>query len=380
MAIFFAILEACALVAGEAKAANVGIIAESVQNYGCGGCCANCKPPKSCVNSNGFADLCNTNANASGFYDTLETAGLGFSTNSHGPFSDEAVFDSDFVDPDIGGHTAGDDTDEFDTNNNGGVAIGFFAGHGWTGGHRGGCEAQTCQHDSQCVNPVAPEFTPPAGSCVSNPQSGVGNGICCYATQHALAVNGAVVSFNNNILYAQGYVAWGESKFSGGWANAKENGQLNLIVLNASWPVEQNYGWEELVAPIGFPPVMAGARLIAAVMPVRGDTADVPDRGSAFASYAITNPNLAVFDAWMDAINNEENGAGGDGCPGGYGFNGCGCNLSIAPGSNQTQANEHSSELWVDFQNDASDTTANGWEDWGMTCNYDLETYPFNLP
>jgi hypothetical protein len=377
------LLAAIMIIPTPAHAGDVtaGIVAESVINFGCGGCCVNCPPPASCVNSAGFADLCNSNANAAGFYEILESTS--WTTSGYGPWTDANVYDQDFVDPDLG-WAYGNDTHQFDDalGSGGGTAIAFFAGHGWTGSHRSGCEGNTqqCTHATQCTNPLGVEYTPPAGTCVSSPKWGVGHGQCCYATEHALQVNGGVVSFNNTINYDSGYVAWGESGYSGAWGGAGTNGQDNLVVINASWPSTQNYGWNNLVIGAVGPPTLAGARLIATVMPTDGDYDDIADRGSAFATYSITNPTYAVFDAWTDAINDLDGGAPGDNCPGGYGFNGCGCHYVIATGVSESQALEHSNEVWLDLQNDANDTTGNVWEVWGKNCNYNLETYPSNLP
>jgi hypothetical protein len=74
-----------------ATAWSYGITTESVDNYGCGGCNQDCDGD----------DLCNSNANCSGFMTQMTTDTSNY-FSSFVDWTDANVYDSDFVDPDTG--------------------------------------------------------------------------------------------------------------------------------------------------------------------------------------------------------------------------------------------------------------------------------------
>ena len=209
-------------------------------------------------------------------------------------------------------------------------------------------------------------------------------GMCCYPTARAIHLNGSSVNFSNQVQYDSGasprLVAFGESGQSGTWAGASNNGQANMVIFDSSWGAQPNYGFFDLSG------MMAGVRLIGVCMPTTGDTAIVADRGAALAQQQLNNNSGAPFSAWGDAMNNLNSGDGGGysgsagSCGSGYGFNGCGCNYMMATANNQTNAEAVTNEAWYNLPADAYDATGNGYYYWTKTCNYDLSTYPANLP
>jgi hypothetical protein len=358
------LLTGTGLVSGEAGANQYGVTTESVDNYGCGGCNQNC-------NGN---DLCNSNANNAGFLSQMEASSIGFYSSIN--WTDSGVYYSDFVDPDLG-WTHGNDTNNFDGQYS---TVAYYTGHGYGGS----CDStSSCTSHTQCTDPSSGSpiagDTWAAGSCVSIPQLGAGHGFCCYPSDRAIVVNGAESYFSNAVWYGPdyGYIGWGESSNSGSWDGAAENGGINLIVLDMSWPVAANYAYQQ------WKPLFAGARMIAATQPIAGDTAMVPDRGAAFGAFAFASPSSSVFTAWNDAMFDLESGdgSGGASCPSGSneGFNGCGCNYIMAIGDTSSLAEAASEESWEQLPVNTLDSTGKGYYYYQFSCNYDSNTYSRNL-
>ena len=116
-------------------------------------------------------------------------------------------------------------------------------------------------------------------------------------------------------------------------------------------------------------------------MPTTGDTAIVSDRGAAFAAFQASNYWGSPFDAWGDAINNLTGGGGSpNGCKSGYGFSGCGCNYMIAAADTNDNAVANRDENWSDVPRDTWDALGANFYYWRKVCNYDISSYPANLP
>ena len=347
-----------------ANATSTGVITEGVDDYGCGGCNANnCSPS----NDN---DLCNSASNNTGFLNALTSTGK-FSSLVN--FTNGSVYDTDFVDPDTG-HT-GNDTQNFDVV---GGSFSYFTGHGLDGS----CTTQACTHSSQCTTPgKGGGFTPPAGHCQSSPGNGPSNtGQCCYDSNRYLITHSSNDQYGGNVGYSTNWVKFGESAYSTNWAGAGTNGGTNVVIIDASWPVMANFGWNQLG------PFFAGMRIVAATQPVWGDQANVADRGAAFAHPATQNINSSVYSAWPAAMSllayNEGSpcGASDYSQGGGHGFNGCGCNLVIAADASQTLVSTDTTASWLALQNDLSDAFSKNYYTWNATCNYDSSTFQWSLP
>ena len=97
-------------------------------------------------------------------------------------------------------------------------------------------------------------------------------------------------------------------------------------------------------------------------MTAGGDTANIPNRGSTFAAFFRANPNMSVAQAWKDTMNSlPSSPSGGGACPaggGGHGFNGCGCNVSLAFESTVARAQASLRESWVSITHDNGMTRA----------------------
>jgi len=119
----------------------------------------------------------------------------------------------------------------------------------------------------------------------------------------------------------------------------------------------------------------AGVQLIATMMTGGGDTSNVPDRGSTFASFFRANENSRVAGAWVQTMNSLPASEGGS-CPGGgggHGFNGCGCNLVIGMDIDAARANASLTESWVHLTQDSNDALGNRFFAARWVCNYPIK-------
>ena len=102
-------------------------------------------------------------------------------------------------------------------------------------------------------------------------------------------------------------------------------------------------------------------------------------RGSDLATAALTNPNSAVADAWLNAT---QAGYGfttvkitGGGTPAAYPW---GCMMTIARGATQNNATWHATqETWAQAKSESNDATGNSYYSGWIYCNYDNVTYGF---
>jgi hypothetical protein len=342
--------------------AGYEIVTEAVNNYG------------------GPGNIKNAIANCAGFRTTVETMS-GWST--YQAYTDGNVWDSDFVDPDLA-HTptGGGDTNNFDPINNS-TSMSYFCGHGtcddgFPGGCIGGGSLQTCYHSSACPASANPWGTG-AGVCRYSPGSSPGSppyqGACAYPTDRYIVVNGNTAPFGDWVDYSSGnFIGWGESANSGSWRGAAENGGTNLVVLDLSNGMEPGFPFPNLYY------AFAGVHIIATLMPTGGDTAMVPDRGAAFASLFVADSTNGVANSWNVAMYSMPSEGGPCGPNGGYdGFNGCGCNFSMAIGNSDFNASENLNQMWLDLPDDRFDVQGGGWYYYTYSCNYDTGTYPIIL-
>ena len=245
---------------------------------------------------------------------------------------DTQVDDMDFVD-------AGNmDSINFDQP---GTAISYFTGHG-TCGPYGATPPQSCTSTSQCTNPV-PGTTMP-GSCKFGPGD---NPQCVYLSDRSLFTDSGFDRFGHFVDYANGTVHWGESPNAGAWGGGGTDGGTNLVVLDISCGVLPTF-WLQQTRP-----AMAGIHMLATIMPVTGDTANVSDRGSAFGGSWAQNPGGAVGLAWLNTMASIP----------GSGINGGGCNFAIAFDSTAQGALDNLNGDWERLRND-------GWDAKGTNAYY----------
>lgn len=275
--------------------------------------------------------------------------------------TDELVLPADFTDPErIAG---GIDTIRFDRP---GDAISYFSGHG-------SCDDQTntaCTSTAGCSDIAALEKR-----CLRYTDSPL-QGRCVYSRPRNIVVDQTGTSCQL-VNYSTNGVRWGEDPSAGSWAGAGTNGGINFAVIDNSCGITPDLYIPELLN------AFAGISTIALIMPTRvgDDTADVANRGRAFADRYVANVNSAIAPSWTDAINSV---AGGSSCAfggGNHGVVGCGAHIAISVEVNQERAEwANRIETWEQLRDPANDGIGWGWMSWIYTCNYDCNNRPFVLP
>jgi hypothetical protein len=323
--------------------AGTGVTTEAIDAYNCG-------------------PLSNSVANVTGFRNKLlSTAGFTSGVN----WTNTNVFASDFIDVQYQSLRAAGDFSNFDRQNQP-DAISYFTGHGVCDDH---IAAQPCTTASQCTTP--PGAPSRQGIC----ERWTTGGECTYGGRRTL------VDFKNSTCGEADYTNFARYGENGGfltsWATgAGSDGGVNFVVIDSSCGVSPSF-WDEQLRN-----AFAGVHGMGLLMPTtqHGDTANVPDRGSAFGNFYVVNPNSSIGTSWASSLNNipfnsafncqvTNNG-------GGHGFNGCGANFQISYGNSSTEAVWHrSTETWVDVRNDLND--GQGTQTWAAqwSCNYDCNTF-----
>jgi hypothetical protein len=111
-----------------------------------------------------------------------------------------------------------------------------------------------------------------------------------------------------------------------------------------------------------------------------GDTANVPDRGSAFAAYwDSAGSDTVVIGAWFNAISDVVNGNGCSATTGdntGTGIHGCGSYMAVTKGATQAEADALFFSTWFQVSQNQLDATGNSFATVNRSCNYDCTLYP----
>lgn len=341
---------------------SYNVVVESVNLYGGGGR----DLPNSILNGNQFQ------ANLVSYRPLLFSAGANYQNN--------AVYDTDFMDPETGA-SYDYDTYNFDKV---GSAISYFSGHGVCGY---GSVENNCTTNSQCTSPNATFNQSLPGFCVRG-EPNAPAGMCFYEYPHKMVTystgnrewcNGSSGACTSYVSLSYGDTKWGESAYSGAWAGAGTNGGVNMVVMDMSCGATppQQYLGDTLF------PVFAGAHIVSTIMPNRGDTMNVADRGALFAHYYGVNPNSSIGQSWMLTLSslpyNEgfPCGASDYSTGGGHGINGCGANVSVSRDATATAASWHvNTESWTAITYDGNDATsgATWWYNWMF--NYDEVAWP----
>ena len=308
-----------------------GLVVESVDNYSL---------------RNG-PSLNNSVANGDGFIKGMTINASPWALKTR--WTDLNVWDTDLMDPDSR-QAMGDDGANFDPP---GAAISYFTGHGFCAD---GCSApqQSCTTTTACTTPGAGQRLP--ASCRFSP---LDKPRCCYMTDRMAATSGQFDANNGVVNYSSGPVKWGESSTSGGWAQAGTNGGTNLVVLDISCGILPTFWYEALRN------AAAGVHMIATLLIAGGDTANVPDRGAAFAKMWAANPQGSVSQAWLDTMSSLPLSEG-------RGINGAGCNIIVAMDDSLQAVNRKINESWSDLRDDNNDAKGNSWYSARWQCNYAL--------
>jgi hypothetical protein len=326
-------------------AQETGITIEAVNKYSCGA-------------------LDNRISNADNFRKRMLSIS-GYTAGAR--FTNSAVYPTDFTDPDR--VSGGQDTWNFDRP---GDAIAYFSGHG-------DCADKT---DTYCYSTAScPDKNGLEKRCLKyteTPENGsrFSTGKCAYSVPRSIIVDKTGKSCQW-VDYSSGDVAWGEDPTSGAWAGAGTNGGVNFVVIDNSCGVTPDLYWAELIN------AFAGVSTIALIMPTLGDTADVADRGRAFADRYVANRYSAIAPSWTDAINSVSS-AGVSSCKfggGGHGINGCGAHIAISVERTRELAEwANGIETWEQVHYPANDALGKDWMAWIYTCNFDCNKHPFILP
>jgi hypothetical protein len=300
---------------------------------------------------------------ASDFRNTLlDQWGTSF-TNTNGiNYSDNNVWDTDFLDPEASGRSADNDTTNSDQS---GAAVGFFSMHGTCNDG----SSTTCSSHYDCLT---------GGACESNgPYT---TSFCVYPTDRYLIVSAynGHDHYGGDVNYSSDYVRWGESSHSGGWAGAGTNGSLNWAFVDVSCGVRDPFEWTELHG------LFAGLHGLGIAMPVNGDTLDDTGRGY-YTAYAYTvNHYGSIAEAWRDSLNSTPQTDGAP-CPqgypnytfgGGHGYDLCGANTTMSVNASAYAASAAQGESWYQATSDSSDATGTGYYYYYYQCNYDCNTFP----
>jgi hypothetical protein len=319
-----------------------GLVVESVNNYSL---------------RNG-PSLSNSVANGDGFIKGMTVAGSPWSLTTR--WTDLNVWDTDFMDPDTK-QAIGDDGANFDKP---GTAISYFTGHGFC---TAGCSSQSCTTTSACTTPNAAAGDRLPGTCRFSP---LDNPRCCYMTDRMAATSGQFDANNGVVNYTSGPVRWGESSTSSGWAQAGTNGGTNLVILDISCGILPTFWYEALRN------AAAGVHMIGTLLIAGGDTANVSDRGAAFAKMWAANPEGSVSQAWLDTMTALPLSEG-------RGINGYGCNIMVAMEGSLQAVDQKMNESWSDLRNDNNDSKGNSWYSARWQCNYALsatDKFAWELP
>jgi hypothetical protein len=283
------------------------------------------------------------------------------------------VYDTDFCDPNrAGASTFDNDTNNFDRSVD---AISFVSVHGICND----ISSTSCTSTAACG----------AGKvCIGHGPTNNSPGWCASLQDRKLYV-GLGPGTNNHhsgfIDYTSGQMALGEGPVSGSWGNASTNGGVNFAAVVNSCGVRPGFIAQETWN------MFAGVQNVGLVMPVTpqgADDVDAPERGTAFANAYRANPNGSIGLAWRDSILSIPQTDGG-GCPtlnsdysqgGGHGVTGCGAQIAASLDSTQARAQwDNGTESWVQTRDTANKAIGAGYEAWVFRCNYDCNTYPFNL-
>src|SRR5205085_5957549 len=141
-------------------------------------------------------------------------------------------------------------------------------------------------------------------------------------------------------------------------------------VVDISCGVLSTFWWQQLQ------PAAGGLQLVATIMPVTGDTANVADRGATFAQRWAANPDGQAAAAWLDTLNSLPQKDGGQ-CVGanynqggGHGINGCGCNFVIAFDTTLAGADNRLNISWSTLRDDDRAAKGANYYSARWMCNY----------
>ncbi len=289
------------------------------------------------------SDLSNSIANGDGFIRAMTPAGSEWHVMHR--FTDSLVWDTDFLDGPSW------DAKNFDQ---AGAAISYYTGHGLTTAYDE-VPVHRCTSSTQCTNPPAGASLPGVCKAAGSVNHAPGDTPrCVYYSDRILAVNGSNDAFNGAVNYSAGTAAWGESSSSGPWRGVGTDGGTNLVVLDASFGVLATYWTRQTVQ------AMAGVHMLATIMPVTGDTANVADRGGLFGGAWAQNADSAVSTSWLTTMNSIP----------GSGINGGGCNFVIAFDATPEAAMQHLGESWNELKSDGRDAKGNAFYAARWLCNW----------
>ncbi len=289
------------------------------------------------------APLTNSVANGDGFIAGMTVPGSPWELKTR--LTNQNVWDTDLID--AASTSSGQDQFYFDRP---GIAISYFTGHGIT---TDGCSTQSCTTTTACTAPVAGARLP--GTCRFSP---LDKPRCCYMVDRAAVTSGQFDTFGGFVDYTGGQVRWGESANAGPWAGAGTDGGTNLVVLDISHGILPPF-WSETLRS-----AFAGVHMIATLMTAGGDTANSAIRGSTFARMWAANPNGSAAQAWLDTMSS---------LPATDQFNGFGCNIVVAMGRTEQEAQSSINEDWNDIRLDNLDAKGNDWSFARWNCNYTLK-------
>jgi len=311
-------------------------------------------------------------------------------------FDNASVYDFYFVDTERVPGKA-DDTDYFDRltyvscswfgcSYEYGTGLSYYTGRGaLDDGWPIGVTEVTCNSAADCTKPPPGYYFP--GQCRSWPAAAGGTVNHCRYNQHRkVQTSSYAARFANRVNTDSNYICLGESPNAGGWKNCSTNGSVNIVVF------DMNHGTMPKLWATHWGRMFAGVHAILGLMTISGNDGDgafsTPDRGATYMGQNDANPNIAVVDAWAQALNDVNQTDGAPCAPatgnmdynrgGGHGFNGCGCNTGMVTDTTvATSNNRVSQESFSWAVNDGYDVTGAVAYNVKWLCNYDSGTFGF---
>jgi hypothetical protein len=166
-------------------------------------------------------------------------------------------------------------------------------------------------------------------------------------------------------------MALGENPTNGAWRGAGVNGGTSVAIVKMSFGMLTFF-------PTQWWSLFAGLHLYEGVMISWGDSDDSASFGSAVAAAYTANPNSSVAQGYLNAISSVTDGGGCSGATSwGGGINGCGCHAAMTLSDSATGVTEVFNENWFAIKGDNVAQGGTGYWWWGIMCNYNPTTYPW---
>lgn len=241
---------------------------------------------------------------------------------------------------------------------------------------------KSCNVQSDCAAVPRGWYKP--GLCFSIPlPGGSSEGRCRWNRPSWVYTSSGNAYYGNRVNISGGRMCMGESPDSGGWHGCATNGGANLLLLDS------NNALQPKMYATQWGPIFGGLHMLAGLMNITGDKFDEVLRFSNFGDQfnAVGGDSLAATTAWSQGMNANPQGDG-TACPGakygaddgdysiggGFGMNGCGCQLAMVvdvDGTSSKARLDQETYGWLNDDGHDVNATATNYN-YRYTCNYDI--------